>query len=219
MELTSSHVLNRYIHLVDFLEAVLGTNYEIVLHDLTNLSNSIVAIRNNPISGREVGGPTTDLGLKILKDGELQQKKFITNYVGYSKSGKKLRSSTYLIRDDLDHIVGMLCINFDTAVMSKLVEAVQCIVEINQLKQFDIHDLTYSENFSPTAEELTLNSIKSIIDRKKITPERMTQEEKIEVVSELNDKGLFLLKGAVSEVAKQLKASEPSIYRYLQKIK
>jgi len=31
----------------------------------------------------------------------------------------------------------------------------------------------------------------------------------------LNQKGIFMLKGAVSEVAKQLHCSEPSIYRYL----
>lgn len=212
-------MLYRYIHLVDFLGDVLGPHYEIVLHDTTHPNSSIVAIRHNHISGRQVGGPMTDLALKILKDGALQQKRFIANYSGFSISGQKLRSSTYLIRDDADKVIGMLCINFNTAVLQKLAEAVQTIIDVNQLKEMEVPDVTYSEHFVPTAEELTLRSIKTILERKDITPERMTQEEKIEIVSELNEKGIFLLKGAVSEVAKHLKASEASIYRYLQKVK
>ncbi|MFP3381633.1 helix-turn-helix domain-containing protein, partial [Bacillus sp. SIMBA_069] len=39
------------------------------------------------------------------------------------------------------------------------------------------------------------------------------------VVKILNEKGAFLLKGGVSEVAKYLDVSEATIYRYLNKIK
>ena len=38
------------------------------------------------------------------------------------------------------------------------------------------------------------------------------------IVKELQKQGIFLLKGAVKEVAKALNTSEPSIYRYLQNL-
>jgi predicted transcriptional regulator YheO len=44
----------------------------------------------------------------------------------------------------------------------------------------------------------------------------MTPEEKKELVDALNDRGVFLLKGVVSEVADRLEVSEQTIYRYLK---
>ena len=40
----------------------------------------------------------------------------------------------------------------------------------------------------------------------------------MEIMDILNRKGVFLLKGSVSYVAKELRSSEASIYRYLGKL-
>ena len=48
--------------------------------------------------------------------------------------------------------------------------------------------------------------------------ERLTQNEKIEIIGELNRAGLFQLKGAVGAVAEYLYCSEASVYRYQSKI-
>jgi predicted transcriptional regulator YheO len=61
--------------------------------------------------------------------------------------------------------------------------------------------------------------ITSVIGKLKIPPERLSSQEKIEVVRELNELGVFLLKGGVSQVAASLSISEPTVYRYLQKLK
>ncbi|MEA4960594.1 MAG: helix-turn-helix domain-containing protein [Lutispora sp.] len=39
----------------------------------------------------------------------------------------------------------------------------------------------------------------------------------MEIVKQLESQGVFLLKGPVQEVAKHLKTSETTIYRYLNK--
>jgi predicted transcriptional regulator YheO len=215
---TKNEVFKTYLTLVDFLSEILGKNHEIVLHDLTDLNNSIIAIKNNN-SGRNVGGPATDLVLKIINNKELQLRNYISNYKGYSKNGEKFRSSTFFIRDIDDNLIGMLCINSDLSAIDKLVDAVQSIISYNNIKEFDLDSGSYSENLSSSIEELTKDSIEMIVNTKGVSPDRMTPEEKIEIVNELNQKGIFLLKGAVSEVAHHLKSSEASIYRYLSKIK
>jgi predicted transcriptional regulator YheO len=211
--------LSPFIMLVDFLAEQLGPNHEIVLHDLTHLNHSIIAIRNNNISGREVGGPATDLVLKIMKENDYPKKDYICNYKGYAKGGKQFRSSTFFIRNESGGLIGMLCINSDITALNKLVDAVQCIVAYNNLNDIELSEVSYSENLSSSIEELTLSSVQSIIKGKHVSPERMTPEEKMDIVGELNKKGIFLLKGAVSEVAHHLKTSEATIYRYLQKVK
>ena len=47
-------------------------------------------------------------------------------------------------------------------------------------------------------------------------PSRLTAREKREVVEELNARGVFLLKGVVTEVARRLSVSEQTVYRYLK---
>lgn len=212
-------LLSKYAVMVDFLAEVLGTDHEIVLHDITNLDHSIIAIRNNHVSEREIGGPATDLVLKTLKNSEDSEKPFICNYKGVSKNGKQIRSSTFFIRNEEGKIIGMLCINSDTTAFAKFIDAFQGIAAYANLPDFGTEEMHISENLSSSIEELTLKSIESIISGQSISPERMKPEEKIEIVSELNKLGVFLLKGAVSEVAKNLKSSEATIYRYLQKVK
>ena len=52
-----------------------------------------------------------------------------------------------------------------------------------------------------------------------LPPDRLTMDEKIRIVDDLQQAGIFYMKGAVSEVAAQLGSSEATIYRYLSKLK
>ncbi|EKA1241440.1 helix-turn-helix domain-containing protein, partial [Salmonella enterica] len=47
----------------------------------------------------------------------------------------------------------------------------------------------------------------------------LNAENKSHIISLLNDEGVFLLKGAVTKVAKKLNISEPTVYKYIQKLK
>ena len=54
--------------LMDMLEQQLGSHTEVVLHDLKkDYANTIVDIRNGHITGREVGGTGSNLGLEVLQ--------------------------------------------------------------------------------------------------------------------------------------------------------
>ena len=64
-----------------------------------------------------------------------------------------------------------------------------------------------------------MDKIDSVIAKFRLAPERMTINEKTRVITELQKYGLFMIKGAVQEVASKLFMSEPSIYRYIKKIK
>ena len=46
----------------------------------------------------------------------------------------------------------------------------------------------------------------------------LSQQEKIEIVRCLDQQGIFLVKGAIVEVAKSLQTTETTIYRYLNKL-
>lgn len=218
-----SEILKSYIPLVKFLANYMGADCEVVLHDVNNVETSIIAIENNYISGRQVGAPLTDLSLKIIQDKRYLHTDFIDDYECISKDGKQLRSATYFIKDEASEILGLLCINMD---VSNLVHVKQCID--NLVRGFNNNSRSSSnasseiknyENISHNSiEDLTLNVIEDVISKCEVSPERMNPDEKLSVVKVLNDKGVFLIKGAVSAVADGLKASEATIYRYIKQI-
>ena len=49
-------------------------------------------------------------------------------------------------------------------------------------------------------------------------PERFTQSERLRVLTQLNERGIFLIKGSIPTVAQILGCSESSLYRYLAKL-
>ena len=201
-------IFRKLIPLVDFLAEVLGSNVEIVLHDFSDVENSVIAIRNGHISGRGIGAPATDLALRVIKDAALSSQDYLVNYQGKSQMGKILRSSSFMIRNDIQQIVGMLCINID---------------ESGQPGDFGppmtgTPDMTI-ERFGKTVDDVTDESIMSVLSKIQLPPERLSQDEKIEIIKELNGNGVFLMKGSVHNIAAKLKISEASVYRYLNKIR
>ena len=79
--------------LIEPLRHVLACDSEVVLHDLTMLPNSIVAIEGS-LTGRQVGGPATDLLLSKYAAGTL------ASQVGYQSrlpDGRLLRSTTIIV--------------------------------------------------------------------------------------------------------------------------
>ncbi|MPN61335.1 hypothetical protein SDC9_209071 [bioreactor metagenome] len=67
-------------------------------------------------------------------------------------------------------------------------------------------------------EEYTVEIIHNVITSSNIPADRMTPDEKTEILKKMKDKGVFRIKGAVREIARQLETSEPTIYRYLKTI-
>jgi len=209
-------ILRKYIPIVEFLGKALGSRGEIVLHDVLNLENSVVAIANGEVSNRQIGAPATDLVLRVLKNNKHEKRNYICNYTGTLSTGDTVKSSTYFIKNDEGEIIGMLCINID---MSNLVNIKNLVDGLLDLADHVTKDEGISETFTLTSSDLTLKSIDSVVKSSDISPERMSYEEKLQVIEKLNEEGIFLIKGAVSESARALKVSEASIYRYLGKIK
>ena len=89
-----NETVRRFLPMVDFLEQILGKNSEIVLHDFSDPDHAIVDIRNGIVSGRKVGGPATDLALKIMHDPKYRDLPFITGYEGRAPCASALRRST-----------------------------------------------------------------------------------------------------------------------------
>ena len=103
--------LQAALQLVEGIFQMLGSRYEVILHDLSHVESSIVALAGD-VTHRKIGGPVTNYLLQLLqKYGDSAPNSI--NYRNVTTDGRILRSSTIFIRDENGHIVGSLCINQD----------------------------------------------------------------------------------------------------------
>ena len=220
-------IIKQYCTLVEFLGQVLGKQYEIVLHDLSDNSNSIACIVNNHISGRTPGAPLTSLALQLIADRVYEKKDVVVDYRGISGSNSLLRSSTMFIKDDRGKLIGMLCINYDTSCYFQTLESLSELFRMSPMLGSGIDDLRQlvdlphnnaEETFQNSVVEVVQSVLDGAVKQSGVPINRLTKDEKMSLVEILESKGVFLLKGAVSEVAKQMETSEATIYRYLNQI-
>lgn len=210
--MTDHEVLQIYISLAPFLAEVCGNGAEIAVHDMTDPEHSLVAIKN-PISGRQVGSPLTDLAREVAEKGAYSETDYLANYSGQAKNGEFL-SSTYFIKNE-GRLVGLLCINKDIESIQQMKYTLDHVME-----QFNLiipHKSIVSETLDNPVESIMHSRIAETVIQSGVQPARMSMDEKVAVVRQLNESGIMAIKGAVAEVARQLSISVPTVYRYMNK--
>ena len=180
---------------------------------------SIVDIRNGIVSGRKVGGPATDLALKIMHDAKYRDLPFITGYEGRGAGGKTLESATYFIREN-DEIVGMLCVNTDLSTVRSINAMAQQLMACFDAAPRQAEPASIEvESLSESTQELIDRSIAELLSARGLDVASLGQSDRVDVIRHLNGNGVFMLKGAVACAATALGIWEPSVYRYLQKVR
>ena len=191
-----NETVRRFLPMVDFLEQILGKNSEIVLHDFSDPDHAIVDIRNGIVSGRKVGGPATDLALKIMHDPKYRDLPFITGYEGRGAGGKTLESATYFIREN-DEIVGMLCVNTDLSTVRSINAMAQQLMACFDAAPTRTEPAPIEvESLSESTQELIDRSIAELLSARGLDVASLGQSDRVDVIRHLNGNGVFMLKGA-----------------------
>lgn len=107
--------------------------------------------------------------------------------------------------------------NFDVRAYESIADQLLSLIgNSKQLTSRPVDATEPLENFAVNIEQL----IEQIVPPHYLDPNiSLTMEQRLEIIKELDEKNVFQLKGAVSDVAKVLNVSEPTMYRYLKQIK
>jgi len=197
---------------IDNMAEAIGSNCEVVLHNLANFGHSIVKIVNGHVTGRKVGAPFSGLGIEILKEAELSQKDVVNSYFNRLENGKLLKSSASIIRNAGGVPIAMICINIDLS-----------IPMVDFLREFVLTDSKYPqrevEHFAVTMNGLVSNTLEMVMTRISNLREISPSDKNKRIVKELYLRGIFEKRGAIDIVAKKLGVSRYTIYNYLREAK
>ncbi|MBN9095780.1 helix-turn-helix transcriptional regulator, partial [Pandoraea pnomenusa] len=101
--------------IVEALGQTFAPLVEVVLHDLTDPDNAVVAIANN-LSGRQPGDAVTEMGLARIADPAFPE--VIANYANRFPDGRPAKSTSIGLKNSRGEYVGAICLNMDISMLA-----------------------------------------------------------------------------------------------------
>ncbi|MEU3692857.1 helix-turn-helix transcriptional regulator [Streptomyces narbonensis] len=179
---------------------------EVVLHDLRRPDNAIRAIENN-LSGRQVGDPATELGLRRIADPDYPG--VIQNYSNRFPDGRPAKSTSIGIKNAEGRYVAALCLNLDVSTLSPLALTLAGLVAT---------DVEHQGETLETLRDRTGRELRSAIDsfaaQRSSTPRGLNRDQKRELVRRLHREGFFETRSSAQLIADQLGISRATVYNY-----
>ncbi|MCT4620764.1 MAG: helix-turn-helix transcriptional regulator [Marinisporobacter sp.] len=209
-----SQKLIPYKALADMIADSFGKKCEVIIHDLSTPQSSVVYVANGYITGREVGQSFDHLVKQVLLSKNFKND-YNANYTFKAENGKQIKSSTSLIRDENEEVIGAFCINFEIEDLMKMK---------NFLNDF-FEEVEASDNDNIGVQMEPFDNVMEVIDNlidKTIGDtdlNNLKKKDSIRMLTFMYNKGIFLTKGSVDKVAEKLGISRVTVYSYLDEIK
>ncbi|SKA53226.1 Predicted transcriptional regulator YheO, contains PAS and DNA-binding HTH domains [Enterovibrio nigricans DSM 22720] len=201
-----------YFCLADTIADFIGPHCEVVIHSFESFEKSVVKIVNGHHTGRDVGSPLTDLGLRMLsafeKTGNVTPKSYFTE----SKEGALLKSTTCILEGEEGRPIGMFCINMNLSFPFPEI--------IKTLMPDMAHSpMSVSENFSASAGDVIDQALNQAIVEVEADVSITPKGKNKAITKLLFENGIFELKEATAIVSERLGITRHAIYKYLREYK
>lgn len=196
--------LQKYLPICDAISKLFYPNVEVVMHDLR--TKKLIYI-SNAFSKRRVG----DRMINDLEDITSIKEDFVGPYEKINDNGQRLKAVSIILREEKNLPIGMICINYNIEVLETLMESLKAMTSLNSSE-------TPATLFSQNWKEHTNQTIEKFLQDKNISLSGLTNSDKKEMVSFLQQEGIFEIRNALNHVCKILNISRATIYNWLKKV-
>ena len=184
-----------------------GSSCETLVHDMGVPTHPILSIYNGHVSGREVGSTMDIMGIGLALDEQAATTDQV-NLAATTPDGRQTKSSTFhMIGEDYNLALG---INFD---YTSLVFANRTLMDLMSA-QSDLQSALWQEGDSRQLAGLFDKCLTSL--GKPV--EALTKRDRMRLVAMLEQHNAFSYRKSVPYVAKHLRVSRYTIYKYLGEI-
>lgn len=213
--------LKKFIPIADMLADMIGADCQIVIYDLSEKENGIAYVSNNTLAQSEVAQKVNPVIAQMLSAQALSER-YSANSLFVTKDKRLIRAGISLIEGDENDILGAFCVMIDTKKTSTfvnwLLETIQETPKVEAIEPCMAPETAAQEpltihHISMVADELIDQSMGGQ------SAAEMNREDKMNVIHIMDQKGLFLVKGAIEKVAEKLGIAKVTVYSYLDEIK
>lgn len=202
------------------LGSIVGSNTELILHDLRHPDHSTVHLVNGHVTGRRIGdpiiaAPVEDKGFDLLlqnRPAPQPMTSTIAQYQSRTRDGRELTSATILLRNREGLPFASVCANSDMTEYQMLASVLGRLTPRQDARKAAE---TTDAPAHPTVDDLIEDIIAGAIATVGKPVTLMDKAQKVRVVAELQRRGLFMIKGAADRVAAALQVTRFTVYNYL----
>ncbi|MFA0142848.1 hypothetical protein FCV44_05685 [Vibrio kanaloae] len=198
--------------LAETIADFIGPHCEVVIHSFESFEKSVVKIVNGHHTGREVGSPITDLGLKMLSvfesTGEVTPKSYFTT----SKDGSLLKSTTCVLAGENGKPIGLFCINMNLS--HPFPEIIKTLMPDMAHAPVGVH-----ENFGASTTEVIEQALEHAIFEVDNDDSVNLKGRNKAITKQLLENGIFELKEATAFVSERLGITRHAIYKYIREFR
>lgn len=135
---------------------------------------------------------------------------YLCNAAVRGADGHTYRSSVAVLRDAEGERLGAIALRFDTSRMSEAVEYLRTFLRFERPASYPVH---------PHGVEELVDSIIEAVLEETPQPDSSKRSDKMELVSKLEKRGVFLTRGAVEKVSERMGIAQVTVYSYLDEIR
>ena len=233
----------------DLIGRVGGASCEVVLHDLSDPVHSVVYVVNGVITSRRVGQGFRHLIVEMLYSAaEKEGGGDLLKDWWFRHEGRLIRCVTQLIRNESGELIGALCVNQDVtddlqvfdrlktllpglAGVSPALEADGpvgkgfCAATPGAARDAPAETAADADHPAVAPKESILTAVERLIDG--IVAWRgasaqgapRTRAERLELLAFMDERGVFLVKGALEHAALRLGVSKVTLYSDLDQLR
>lgn len=205
-------LLKSLIPIAEIIGKTFGNRCEVVLHDLTIPEKSVVYTVNGDVTGRREGQTFDRLVRSVLLNKNFTRD-YAVNYTFETEDGRKIKSSSSLVRDEEGEVVGVFCVNYDITFMKSMHDELELFLPMQEDSSVISPEMAADQDVTTVVDTLIDNIVSG---RKK---QGLTKQDNLEMIRFMDDKGIFLVKGAIDKVAACMGLSKVTIYGYLDTVR
>lgn len=203
--------------MLDFLSATYGSQ-KIVLYSVDQQMNSGTAILSK-CPEISVGDELGSIGKQVLFNSK-KGYNYLIHVGNDEESETREKICYYLIRDSSQAVIGILMTTIEIDYLIKLKKNLDQMLGYESIENrpVEFNDLYHElETDSFSLSKYAADIISNIIAESQMPIQRMTMDEKAQIVHRLDKLEIFNLKGAAKEATSQLLISPATLYRLLKR--
>lgn len=191
---------------LDLVANHFGDKCEVVLFDFSKpKDSSIVSIRNNHVSGRELGGA---FGLDTIREGDVVSDSHKYKYISRTTDGRIVSSSYINLYNDDGEAVGAVAINYDVSDLLLAENVLRSLTNGYLNRTNESENVKDARDFLPAL----INEAQHVIG---VAVQNMSREHKLDFIKFLDRHGAFQIKKSGEIVCKYLGISKYLLYNML----
>jgi predicted transcriptional regulator YheO len=197
------------------ITSAVGQHCEVVLHDLTgeDFEHTIAAIENGHVTGRSVGGPSTNLGLEVVQAQSTAGDEY--GYRARTRDGRELHCSSVYFHNDDGQVIAALCINVDVTPFIAARGALNDV--LNGAASRAVPDR--GEIFASDINELLDQMIEEAVASTGKAVSMLSRDDRLAIMRLLDERNAFSVKRAVERISRRLGISRVTVYNYLDEVR